>query len=71
MLLLNCFLYAFSEFSFLVLFFVVDAYLFTCADTVWVISPLCPPSLPFPPLLPSFPGRTCSALISNFVEEKT
>jgi hypothetical protein len=27
---------------------------------------------PYPlPVLPSLPGRTCSALISNFVEEKT
>jgi hypothetical protein len=44
-------------------------HLFTCAYIVWVISlpwPLPPPS---PPHTPSLPGRTCSALISNFVEE--
>jgi hypothetical protein len=46
-------------------------HLFTCAYIVWVISSPCslpPPSSPDFPLLP---GRTCSALISNFVEEKT
>jgi hypothetical protein len=39
---------------------------------VWVITPLYPSppphSLPHPP---SLPGRICSALISNFVGEKT
>jgi hypothetical protein len=51
------------------LFFLI-IYLFTCAYIVWVISP--PFSLPYPlPPSPSFSGRTCSALISNFVEEKT
>jgi hypothetical protein len=30
-----------------------------------------PQPLPLPPTTPSLPGRTCSALISNFVEEKT
>jgi hypothetical protein len=40
-------------------------HLFICAYIVWAISPPCP----IPP--PSLPGRTCSALFSNFVEEKT
>jgi hypothetical protein len=46
-------------------------HLFTCSYIVWVIST---PYLLFPyspPESPSLPGRTCSALISNFVEEKT
>jgi hypothetical protein len=30
-----------------------------------------PDLLPFPPIPLSLSGRTCSALISNFVEEKT
>jgi hypothetical protein len=43
-------------------------YLFTCAYIVWAISP--PSCLhPLPP--PLLPGRTCSTLISNFVEEIT
>jgi hypothetical protein len=42
-------------------------HLFTCAYIIWVISPPCP--LP-PTFSPSLPGRTCSALFSNFVEEK-
>jgi hypothetical protein len=43
-------------------------HLFTYIYIVWVISNPCPPSsLPLPH---SFPGRTCSALISTFVEEK-
>jgi hypothetical protein len=44
----------------LFLFFV---HLFTCAYIVWVISPRCLP--------PSVSGRSCSALITDFVEEKT
>jgi hypothetical protein len=48
------------------LFFFI--HLFPCAYIVWAISPLYPPSIP---QSPSLPGRTCSALISNFVEEKT
>jgi hypothetical protein len=44
-------------------------HLFTCAYIVWVISPLFPLPPFSPPLFPSLPGRTCSALISNFVEE--
>jgi hypothetical protein len=38
-------------------------HLFTCAYIVWSF-------LPLPPQ-PSLPGRSCSALITNFVEEKT
>jgi hypothetical protein len=48
------------------LFFI---HLFICAYIVWAISSPCP--LPLPPYTPSLPGRTCSALFSNFVEEKT
>jgi hypothetical protein len=46
-------------------------HLFTCAYIVWVISP--PVTLPHHlfPLPPSVPGRSCYALITNFVEEKT
>jgi hypothetical protein len=43
-------------------------HLFTCAYIVWAIPPLPPPSPLHPSLLP---GRACSALISNFFEEKT
>jgi hypothetical protein len=46
-------------------------HLLTCAYIVWVISPPYPLLPPFPTLPPSLPGRTSSALISNFVEEKT
>jgi hypothetical protein len=53
------------------LFYYYYYYLFTCAYIVWVISPLCPLPPTFYPRAPSFPGRTCSALISNFAEEKT
>jgi hypothetical protein len=55
----------------LVSFFFI--HLFTCAYIVWVNSPPNPPT-PVPTLFPhppSLPGKTCSALISNFVEEKT
>jgi hypothetical protein len=52
-------------------FFVVAVYLFTCAYIVWVISPPCP----LPPFFllspPQFSGRSCSALITDFVEERT
>jgi hypothetical protein len=49
------------------LFFII--HLFTCA---YIVSFLPPASLPPPsPFSPLPPGRTCSALISNFVEEKT
>jgi hypothetical protein len=40
-------------------------HLFTCAYIVWVISP---PTLSL--LLPSVPGRSCSAFVTSFVEEK-
>jgi hypothetical protein len=48
----------------LLLLFLIIIHLFTRAIIVWVISHPCPPP-------PSHPGRTCSALITNFVEEKT
>jgi hypothetical protein len=44
-------------------------HLFTSAYIVWVISPYPPP--PFFSLSPSVPGRSYSAFITNFVEEKT
>jgi hypothetical protein len=44
--------------------------LFMCAYNDWVISPPSPPHPhPFLPP-PSLPSRYCSALISNFVEER-
>jgi hypothetical protein len=52
------------------LHFLFFIHLFTCAYTVWVIFPSCPPLPPFLCLPPSVPGRSCSALITNFVEEK-
>jgi hypothetical protein len=52
---------------FFFIFFVV--HFFTCAYIVWVIPPPCPPPPPSPP--PSVSGRSCSALITDFVEEKT
>jgi hypothetical protein len=60
-----------QEFIFFIIFS-INIHLFTCAYIVCVISP--PDSLlhPLPRSLPlSLPGRTCSAFISNFVEEKT
>jgi hypothetical protein len=51
-------------------FFFLIIHLFTCAYIVWVISPPCPPSLPSPLLPHSVPGRSCSAFMTNFVEEK-
>jgi hypothetical protein len=44
-------------------------YSFICAYIFWVVSP--PPAPPLPLHLPLLPGRTCSALFSKFVEEKT
>jgi hypothetical protein len=55
--------------DFIYLFFII--HLFTCAYIVWVISSPCLPPPTSPLLPPSLPGRTCSAFISNFVEEKT
>jgi hypothetical protein len=49
-----------------ILFFVV-VHLFTCAYIVWVISLPCLPS----PLPSSVSGRSHSALVTDFVEEKT
>jgi hypothetical protein len=44
--------------------FIVFIHLLICVYIVWTISPISPPHFP------SLPGRTCSALFSNFVEEK-
>jgi hypothetical protein len=57
----NCIFY-FSFFIFI--------HLFTCVYILWDISP--PYLLPCPSPIhpPSLPCRICSALISNFVEEK-
>jgi hypothetical protein len=41
-----------------------------CIHCLGHFSPLSP-SLTLSPLPPSLPGRTCSAFITNFVEEKT
>jgi hypothetical protein len=46
-------------------------HLFTCEYIVWVISTPCPCPPPSPFIPPSLPCKTCPALISNFVEEKT
>jgi hypothetical protein len=56
-----------GEVNFFVFLFI---HIFICTYIVWVISPPCPPP-PSPLSLPSLPGRTYSALFSNFVEEKT
>jgi hypothetical protein len=52
-------------------FFFFFIHIFICAYIVWVISPHCPSHPPSLPHHPSLPGRTFSALFSNFVEEKT
>jgi hypothetical protein len=45
-------------------------FIYSYVHTLGHFSPLPPiPSLSLPP--PSIPGRTCSALFSNFVDEKT
>jgi hypothetical protein len=49
--------------------FLLFIYSHVCSLFMSFLSP-CPPSLA-PPLPPSLPGRICSALIANFVEEKT
>jgi hypothetical protein len=54
-------------FNFLIILFYFIVHLFTCAYIVWVISPPCPLLPPFPPS--SVSGRSCSALIIDFVEE--
>jgi hypothetical protein len=48
------------------LFFFI--HLFICAKIICAISPPDPNTLPLPSI-PFIPGRTCSALFSNFVEE--
>jgi hypothetical protein len=49
--------------------------LFICVYNDWVflppsLHPLFSPTLSLSPCTPSLPGRDCSALISNFVEER-
>jgi hypothetical protein len=51
-------------------YFFVVVHLFTCAYIVWVISLPCPPPHPSP-LPASVSGRSRSALVTDFVEEKT
>jgi hypothetical protein len=46
-------------------------HLFTRAYIVWAITPPFLPPPPSPNHHPLLPGRICSALFSNFVEEKT
>jgi hypothetical protein len=46
-------------------------HLFTCAYIVWAISSPYPSLPPSPPQLPSLPSRICSALIYDFVDQKT
>jgi hypothetical protein len=48
-----------------------NIHLFTYAYILWVISLHCPLPPPSPPLPSLVPDRSCSALITNFVEEKT
>jgi hypothetical protein len=50
-------------------FFFVVVYLFIYSYVYTLFGPSLPP-VPHPLLL-SLPGKTCSALFSNFVEEKT
>jgi hypothetical protein len=52
---------------FVILFFIVYSFIHMCIHYLGHLSPLPPLSPP----TPSLPGRTCSALFSNFVEEKT
>jgi hypothetical protein len=62
---------------FLVLFlfylFIFNSFvqLFTCSYIVWVIYPPCPLPPPLLPLPNSGSGTSHSALVSDFVEEKT
>jgi hypothetical protein len=51
--------------------FFVFIQIFICAYIVWAISPSCTPTPSLSSPLPSLLGQTCSALFSNFVEEKT
>jgi hypothetical protein len=53
----------------LIILILIIIHLFTCVYIVWVIAPPYRPPPPSP--RPTLPGRTCSALISNFIEEKT
>jgi hypothetical protein len=54
----------FTDFLFLIHFFI-------CAYIVWAISPPIPSTPISTPHPSSLPGRTCSAIFSSFVEEKT
>jgi hypothetical protein len=74
---LTIFLYFLSPFKCVVLealfffFFAFLKFIYSFVHTLF--GPFLPPD-PFSlslPLTPSLPGRTCSALFSNFVEEKT
>jgi hypothetical protein len=58
----------FSGNIFFLSFFLI--HLFICAYIVWAISPPYPLPTPSPHCPASLPGRTCFALISNFVEER-
>jgi hypothetical protein len=50
-------------------FFIVYSFIHMCIHCLGYHSPLpLAPSFSLPP--PSLPGRTCSALFSNFIEEK-
>jgi hypothetical protein len=52
------------------LFLIYYSFIHICIHYLSHSSPL-PPTPPSPQHPPLLPGRTCSALISNFVEEKT
>jgi hypothetical protein len=50
-------------------FFLFSLFIYSYVHTLFgAFLPLAPPPLPLPPTL-SLPGRSCSALFSNFVEE--
>jgi hypothetical protein len=52
-------------------FYFSYSFIHMCIHCMGHVSPPPGPSLLPSPPLPSLPGRTCSALFSNFVEEKT
>jgi hypothetical protein len=58
------------QLSYIFLIFYYFLFIHMCLHCLGHFSPL-PPTLSLFPLPPSFPGRTSSALFSNFVEEKT
>jgi hypothetical protein len=51
-------------------FFYYYSFIHMCIHCLGHFCPL-PPSLTLSPFPPSVPGRSCSAFITNFVEEKT